>query len=234
MNSAISTVRMLALVLDALPVRVFWKDTQSRLLGCNQGFADDAGVSNPSELVGRTHFEFYPPDQAEAYRADDIEVMSTGRAKLAIEERLLLQSGKTIWVETNKLPLQGADGAVIGLLATYIDISQRHAVAQDLARLVEELTIARDVAVAAAAAKSRFVENVSHELRAPLETIVSAAESILRNGGGANASEANDILETARDLLDLSGDILAVSKFAEEHSVDHERGRAVSGVGTMR
>ena len=35
-------------VLDHLPVRVFWKDRDSVYLGCNQIFAEDAGLTSPS------------------------------------------------------------------------------------------------------------------------------------------------------------------------------------------
>ncbi len=41
---------MLQLVLDTIPVRVFWKDTAERYLGANMLFARDAGVVSPAEL----------------------------------------------------------------------------------------------------------------------------------------------------------------------------------------
>ncbi len=229
MQNAISAQRMLTLVLDALPVRVFWKDVDSRLLGCNQGFATDAGVSHPRDLIGRTYFEFYPQDQADAYRADDLEVMRTGRAKIGIEEQLLLHSGKTAEVETNKIPLRGDDGSVLGVLATYVDISQRHRAAQTTARHIEELTIARDVALVAAAAKARFVQNMSQELRAPLEAIVGDSEQILLAPGESNAREATAIMDAAHRLLDLVSEMSDVSGFAIELSaIDHERVQSVA------
>lgn len=230
MDSPSSTAQMLTLVLDALPMRVFWKDTESRLLGCNLGFAQDAGVSAPGDLIGGTHFEFYLPDQAQAYRADDLEVMTSGRAKLGFEEQLLLESGETVWVETNKLPLMDAEGVVIGLLATYNDITPRHRATEDLVRRVDELTIARDIAVAAAAAKSRFVENMSHELRAPLQSIIDGAEFVLSDPNGTSARETSAILVSARHLLDLVGGMLAAAQFAADDTqiVNHENTRSVA------
>jgi len=216
MENAILAQRMLTLVLDALPVRVFWKDIDSRLLGCNQGFAEDAGVSRPEELIGKTFFEFYPLNQARAYRADDLEVMTSGRAKLGIEEQLLLHSGRTTQVETNKIPLRDEDGAVIGVLATYTDISQRLAVAEEAERRADALKIARDVALTSAAAKARFVENISRELRVPLESIIAESEQILLAPGESNAREATAIMDAARHLLDLARQMSDVSKFAVE------------------
>jgi PAS domain S-box-containing protein len=201
---------MLTLVLDALPVGVFWKDRDSRFLGCNQKFADDSGVAEPADLIGKTNFDFYPREQAIAFRADDMEVIATGQAKLAYEEPLLLPSGKTIWVETNKLPLPNAAGEIIGVLASYHDVTERR-------RAADELRVARDAAMAANAAKSSFVANMSHELRTPLCTIIGYAELMQETGALANAPPNRDlatILVAARHLLGLVNDVLDMSKIA--------------------
>ena len=48
---------MLRLVLDAIPVRVHWKDVRSVYRGCNRRFAQDAELSSPEALVGKTDFD---------------------------------------------------------------------------------------------------------------------------------------------------------------------------------
>lgn len=116
---------VLVQVLDALPVRIFWKDSESRYLGCNQRFADDAGIADPAELVGRSDYFFFPPEQATAFRNDDADVMFSGRAKLGIIERLTKANGQVIWLETNKLPLLNEDGAVVGIIGMYQDVTYR-------------------------------------------------------------------------------------------------------------
>jgi diguanylate cyclase (GGDEF)-like protein/PAS domain S-box-containing protein len=116
---------MLDVVLDTLPVALFWKDLDSRLLGCNQKFANDSGVASPADLIGRTNFDFYAPEQAAAFRADDLEVITTGVAKLGIEESLLLPTGKTVWIQTDKLPMRDKTGNVVGVLGIYRDVARR-------------------------------------------------------------------------------------------------------------
>ncbi len=116
---------VLVQVLDALPVRIFWKDAESRFLGCNQRFADDAGIADPAELVGRSDYFFFPPEQATAFRNDDADVMFSGRAKLGIVERLTKANGQVVWLETNKLPLLDEGGAVIGVIGMYQDVTHR-------------------------------------------------------------------------------------------------------------
>ena len=39
---------MFQTVLDAIPVRVFWKDRDLNYLGCNRPFARDAGMAKGS------------------------------------------------------------------------------------------------------------------------------------------------------------------------------------------
>ncbi len=44
-------------ILDAIPVRVFWKDLDSNYLGCNRPFALDAGLQSAEEIIGKNDFE---------------------------------------------------------------------------------------------------------------------------------------------------------------------------------
>lgn len=120
-------------LLTTLGVRVFWKDRESRFLGCNQLFADDAGIQNPADFVGKSDFFFYEPAQATAFRSDDAEVMETGCAKLHMIERLTHANGDVRWLETNKFPLRDVDGNVWGVVGMYMDVTER--------KRVEELRI---------------------------------------------------------------------------------------------
>ncbi len=115
----------LALVVDAIPARVFWKDRESRFLGCNKLFAQDAGVTDLASFIGKTDYYFYHADQARAFRADDAQVMASGEAKLGIIEELTLESGETRWMETNKIPLRNHAGEIVGVLGTYQDVTDR-------------------------------------------------------------------------------------------------------------
>ena len=133
-------------LMDAKSAGIFWKDRESRFLGCNQKFAEDAGVESPADLVGKTNFDAYPKGQAEAYRADDLEVIKTGMPKIGIEEPLLLSMGKTVWIETNKAPLRNSAGEIIGLLGSYRDVSERHNAEDERVRMALELAEARQAA----------------------------------------------------------------------------------------
>ncbi len=112
-------------IIDILPVRVFWKNKDSKYLGCNEAFVKDAGLKSADEIVGKSDFELVWKHQAELYRADDKKVLETGGSKLTYEEPSTTLSGDTIWVNTSKVPLKNAEGETIGVLGVYSDITER-------------------------------------------------------------------------------------------------------------
>lgn len=115
---------LLTRVLDAIPVRVFWKDLEGDYLGCNDLFAQDAGKS-PSEIVGKSDDDMPWADQAESDRMDDLGVMQSGVAKIDYEEQTQNREGETVWLEKSKIPLLNGEGAVVGLLCVFQDITER-------------------------------------------------------------------------------------------------------------
>ena len=117
--------QMLQLVLDTIPVRVFWKDSELNYLGCNRQFAVDAGLSSPEEIISKDDFALVWADRAEGYRSDDLEVMETGISKLNYEEQETTPDGGMKWVQTSKIPLLNAQGKVKGILGIYEDITDR-------------------------------------------------------------------------------------------------------------
>ena len=127
--------QMLRLVLDTIPVRVFWKDTTLHYLGCNRSFALDAGLSSPEKILGKNDFELVWKSQAEMYRADDQTVVETGLPKFNYEEPQTTPMGNTIWLRTSKVPLIDASGRIRGLLGTYEDISERRRAEEEISSL---------------------------------------------------------------------------------------------------
>jgi len=71
-------------------------------------------------------------DQAELYRADDRQVIESGRPKLLIEEPQTTPEGNIIVLLTSKIPLRGPEGEIIGVLGTYMDITERKQADEDL------------------------------------------------------------------------------------------------------
>jgi PAS domain S-box-containing protein len=112
-------------IINAIPVRVFWKDKNLVYLGCNAVFARDAGFADPKDIVGKDDDQMGWHDRAELYRGDDREVIESGCPKLLIEEPLTTPDGNTLTILTSKIPLRNSDGEITGVLGTFIDITER-------------------------------------------------------------------------------------------------------------
>jgi diguanylate cyclase (GGDEF)-like protein len=81
----------------------------------------------PAELVGKTDRDIYPPELAEKYGRDFLEVMTTG-ARTYIEESLVDPDGKARYVEKIKTPIFSETGAVIGVIGIAHDVTGRKTV----------------------------------------------------------------------------------------------------------
>jgi PAS domain S-box-containing protein len=113
-------------IIDTIPSRVFWKDCDSRYLGCNLAFAKDSGFDRPEDVVGKTDYEFgWSEVEADLYRDDDRNVMESGLERINYEEPQTRAGGAKFWLSTSKVPMRDQSGAVIGVLGAYQDISER-------------------------------------------------------------------------------------------------------------
>ncbi len=125
-NRAMASQARQAIVFDMIPQSVFWKDVEGRYLGCNAAFARAAGLARPEDIVGRTDFDLpWPRKEAEAYRADDLEVISGNRPRLHRVEPLQQADGSRLVVDTCKIPLVDASRRVGGVVGIYEDITER-------------------------------------------------------------------------------------------------------------
>ncbi|NJM96180.1 MAG: GAF domain-containing protein [Phormidesmis sp. RL_2_1] len=75
--------RLLRKVIDTIPQVIFWKDQTSTYLGCNQNFANLAGIQHPEEILGKTDDDLpWSKAEADALRASDQKVMASHQAEL--------------------------------------------------------------------------------------------------------------------------------------------------------
>lgn len=111
---------------DHLPgVSFFAKNREFRLVAANRAFWERLGASCEAELVGKDDFELFPERLARKFRDDDEAVVASGRPKLKIVELFFNRQGLPDWYFTNKFPVFGRDGAVIGVMGTVQSYSGR-------------------------------------------------------------------------------------------------------------
>jgi PAS domain S-box-containing protein len=131
--------RLLQAILDNVPDRIYWKDTQSRFLKLSRTLAKRLGVTDPDQAIGKTDFDFQPPDRAKEFYEDEQRMMRTGEALINKTERQVLKNGEIAWTSTTKAPLRDAEGKVIGLVGINRDVTElknmQEAAAREKARL---------------------------------------------------------------------------------------------------
>ncbi len=126
-------------ILNNIPDIAWLKDKESRFIAVNRPFADACGM-NSEELVGRTDLDIWQQELAQRYRADDREVMATGRRK-QVEEPLVDKDGKKTWIETIKTPIYDNKGEIIGTTGISREITERKLMEEKLQRAYDELEL---------------------------------------------------------------------------------------------
>ena len=141
--------QMLQSVLDNIPQRVFWKNRDSVVIGCNKAFATERGREDPCELIEKSTYEInsLSAENTERYLAVDREVMATGRAKLNYETPLIKPDGSEAWIVVNKVPMFDRGGRVIGILGTYEDITERKRAEEERMRLATAIEQAAEAII---------------------------------------------------------------------------------------
>lgn len=110
-------------LVESLPLSVFQKDRQFRILFGNQRFCDAVGFPL-SVLRGKVDFELFPAELAEKYRRDDVHVMETGTLLEDIEE-ITTADGLRRHIQVLKAPVRDATGQIVGVQGMFWDITDR-------------------------------------------------------------------------------------------------------------
>ncbi|PTB18715.1 diguanylate cyclase [Trinickia symbiotica] len=116
--------QMLETVIDNIPQRIFWKDRESRYLGCNMAFARDAGLAYPEQVIGKTDYDMPWKSMADSLQRADREIVVTGVPKMNLEFEVVVEGALRAGI-TSKIPLTNGDGTVIGVLGSYTDTTDR-------------------------------------------------------------------------------------------------------------
>ncbi|MEZ6094595.1 MAG: response regulator [Pirellulaceae bacterium] len=203
-------------LVQSIPIRVFRKNQQGRLVFCNDTYCESIGKSI-DELIGKTDEDLFTHELAEQYRADDRAIIETGMPLHKIEEHPGPDGGKT-FVEVIKVPVKDNRGRRIGIQGIFWDVTER-IVAQ------QELESAKEIAESASRSKSDFLASVSHEIRTPMNGIMGMTELLLDTVIERTQREYLVMIrQSAESLLNLINDLLDFSKIeAGKLELDSER-----------
>jgi rsbT co-antagonist protein RsbR len=121
-----SAQQLLQSIVDSVPYAIYWKDLSLVYRGCNQLFASDLGLAATGDVVGKTDAELpWRAEEVEGFRAIDLRVIETNTPQHDTDETTVHADGTQEWFETHKIPLRDQQGAVVGVLGTYANITER-------------------------------------------------------------------------------------------------------------
>lgn len=194
-------------LINNIPDNIFIKDTESRFILANVWVSQLMGATNPSSLVGKTDFDFFPAKLAQRFRQDELDVINSGEAKLNIIEQVISKKRIRRWYSTSKIPLKNTEGKIIGIMGIGRDIT-------DWVKKQKELKKAKIAAEKANQLKSAFLANLSHEVRTPLNGILGFSQFLrqLIEPGTKGHTYIDFIIQNGKQLLYLISDIIDISK----------------------
>lgn len=129
-------------LVETLPQHIFRKDLQERFTFANSRFCQSLGRPL-EEIIGKTDFDFFPPELAAKYQRDDREILATGRTCETVEEHQPPGRDK-MYVQVVKTPLWDAQGRIIGLQGIFWDITARVQAEQQAQQATAALMASRE------------------------------------------------------------------------------------------
>jgi PAS domain S-box-containing protein len=159
---------LLQTLIDALPDAIYVEDEQLRFLRVNLAQAHFLGATTTEELLGKTDFDYFPPELARQFGEQERRILANGQPILNdLEDHSSLSHGKR-WILASKVPLRQG-GRVIGLVGISRDITA-------LKQAEEELMLAYDTTIEgwSRALDLRDKETEGHSRRVTTNTVALA------------------------------------------------------------
>jgi len=128
---------LLRTLIDNLPDAIYAKDNAGRKTMANPADLINLGCKTEAEALGKSDYDFFPPDQAKKFSDDDQKVIH-GEPVINREEYFLDNQGRVRWLLTSKLPLRDQGGKIVGLVGIGRDITE-HKQAEDKLAFEQEL-----------------------------------------------------------------------------------------------
>jgi PAS domain S-box-containing protein len=207
-------------LVENLPQNILRKDLNERFTFANHRFC--AMLGKPlEEIIGKTDFDFFPPDLAEKYQRDDRYVIRTGQTFETVEENQA-PSGEKIYVNVIKTPIYDAKGQIIGIQGIFWDITERkrweerlQQANQELAaseaalrKSHEELKSAQLQLIQAEKMESigTLAAGVAHEVKNPLAILMMGVNYLTKKLTSAEEN-IQQVLKEMREAIDRADSI---------------------------
>ena len=116
-------VQFLEILMETMPIPIFYKDAQGRYLGCNSAFEAFLGLSR-EKIKGKSAYDLAPKELADGYRRADAELLARQEPQI-YESSVVASDGKPHNVVFYKSTFPNADGTLGGLVGSILDITEQ-------------------------------------------------------------------------------------------------------------
>jgi PAS domain S-box-containing protein len=179
-----------------VPMAVVMLDESGKVFQVNRGFEQMFGFER-GELRGKNLNDFIVPDELRN-EGIDLNNLITANQVVSIETMRKHRNGKPVNVILCGVPIM-MENQTIGIYGVYVDITDRKKVEEELKIRNTEL--------------DNFVYKVSHDLRAPLSSVLGLVNLARLPGNTDNPKDYIDIIgEKVSSLDHFIGDVLSHSK----------------------
>jgi len=117
--------KFLQTLMDSIPVPVFYKNRVGSYTGCNTAFESYTGKPS-EEIIGRSVYDIWPKEMADVYHNADITVLDEAITQ-QYEASVRYADGTDHEVVFYKAPYYNEGDQVVGLIGTFLDITERKA-----------------------------------------------------------------------------------------------------------
>jgi PAS domain S-box-containing protein len=187
---------LLAQLFQNVPMAVVLLTDSGKVEQVNKGFEEMFGFTL-AELKGRSINDFIVPEEL-THEGVDLNNLITNHRIVSIETARRHRNGKLVDVILYGMPVT-LENQTIGIYGVYVDITERKRVEEELKVRNGEL--------------DNFVYKVSHDLRAPLSSILGLVNLAKLPGNTDNPMDYIDIIGSKVEHLDhFIGDVLSHSK----------------------
>ncbi|MDR3403420.1 MAG: PAS domain-containing protein [Chthoniobacter sp.] len=212
MEEQLETERnLLRAVIDNLPDLVFLKDVEGHYLLNNMAHIRWLGASDPSEVRGRTVFDYFPDKVAAEFHQGDMKVAEARQPLLNQEEHMVDAHGNHSWRLTSKIPWLDDSGKTVGLVCISRDVTEQKQAEERLKKANTELAANREELLRAVG----NLQQAHGELRDVQLQLIEAEK--MKSIGRLAAGVAHEV-KNPLAILKMGLEFLSTQKFTDEHT----------------